>query len=201
MTFELWIAASLLSIGFLLFLALIELLKRRFSLSSELTRRVVHVGAGISALLDYLYLPGWLFLVLTLVGGALFAVSFRFKVITSVHNVVRKTYGELWLTAGIVGAYFISLVKPEVFIPALLIISLADSFAGLMSDLFRKPRKLWLGSFVFFLTSLTVLILTGNHPLWQSAVTALTLTLVERFSPRGSDNVAVPIAAAALLLL
>lgn len=204
MTPQLWVTAIGLSAIFLTFVALVELAKRVWEISSEITRRVVHIGAGLSALLDFWFLPGWLFLVLSIAGGVIFTVSYRLKLITSVHNVARKTYGELWLTAGVVGAYLVSLLNPHgihAYVPALLIVTLADSAAGLVSDLFRKPRKMWRGSLVFLIVTLGILLASGLVVWWLALVYALVLTTVERYSPLGSDNVTVPVLAAALLLL
>jgi len=197
-----WLIAGALSALFLGFVALVEIAKRKFSLSSEITRRVVHIGAGLCAWLDYALLPGWLFAALSLGGGLIFTLSYRANLITSVHNVVRKTYGELWLTAGIVGAYWVSLLNPAkaVFLPALLVVTLADSAAGLVSDIFRQPRKMWRGSAVFFVITAAILLVSGN-PAYLALPFALALTAVERYSPLGSDNVTVPLTAAALLLL
>lgn len=199
MTGDLWLRAFALGFGFLIFVTLVEIAKRKLGWSSELTRRLVHIGAGMSALLDYLFVPGWLFLILSLGGGLIFAVSFRVNLITSVHSVTRRTYGELWLTAGVVGAYLISLAKPDIFIPSLLTVTFADSAAGLVSDLFKQPRKMWRGSIVFFAISFCIFL--SSQGLLLAATKALIVTAVERYSPLGSDNVTVTISAAALLLL
>ncbi len=200
MTQDLFVRMLLLSLMFLIFMATVELLKRKFNLSAEITRRVIHIGSGFSALLDYLLVPGWPMVFLISSSIVIIVLSYRKKFFSSVHNVKRPTFGEIYLPLGVLGAYFISLLEPAAFIPALLITTLADSFAGLVSDFFKQPRKMWRGSLVFFLVTTAILFATPlSWPL--VLLVAIALTLIERYSPLGSDNLTVPAAAALLLVL
>ncbi|MFM6980061.1 MAG: hypothetical protein ACKOWE_01485 [Micrococcales bacterium] len=193
------IAAGLIGL-FLGSFMLLEVCKRKFKLSSEITRRIAHVVSGLCGLLDYLLVSKPTFVILMVLGIPFILISYRRNIFTAVHNVVRKTYGELFLAVGIVLAFLASLLEPSSFIPALLIITFSDSLAGLVSDLYKQPRKMIRGSIVFF--AVTVVILLSFSVSWAiSFLIALALTLVERYSPLGSDNLTVPVAAAALLVL
>lgn len=196
---ELLVALGLMALFLTMFITL-EFAKRKLNWSAELTRRLAHIGSGACALLDYLLVSSNTFLVLMLLGIPFILISYRKNIFSSVHNVKRKTFGEIFLAVGIVAAYLISLIKPEVFIPSLLIITLADSFAGLVSDFYRQPRKMLRGSLMFFVVTVSILAIFG-YQLPVVITVALALTLIEKYSPLGSDNLTVPTAAAALLLL
>ena len=200
MTFDLFMRMLLLSLMFLTFMATVELLKRKFKLSAEFTRRVIHIGSGFSALLHYLFVPGWPFVLLVGSSIVIIAISYRKNFFTSVHDVKRPTFGEIYLPLGVLSAYFISLLEPAAFIPALLITTLADSFAGLVSDFYKQPRKMWRGSLAFFWVALIILFTTTlNWPVHVAV--ALALTFIERYSPFGSDNLTVPVGATLLLVI
>lgn len=194
-----WTIAGLVTL-FLAFFALLELAKRRFGMSSEITRRIAHIGSGLLCWLDYVLLEPTVFGVMILTGVLFIVVSYRFNLFTSVHNVRRQTHGEIYLAVGQLASWAISLPKPAIFVPSLLVITFADSFGGLMSDFFGKPRKMWRGSLVFFVTAVAVLQLCGVG-IWATLIVAVITTIVERVSKRGSDNLTVPIAASTLLLL
>lgn len=192
--------ASSLALLFVAIFTMIELAKRKLGWSAEITRRLAHITSGLCALLNYFLVSHLTFIVLVLLSLALILLSWRFKIFTSIHNVKRKTYGEIFLALGILASFAISLGKPEIFIPSLLVIAFADSFAGLTSDFFKQPRKMIRGSLVFLITTFSILCFS-QLPIAQVIAVSLVLTLVERYSPLGSDNLTVPTAAAALLLL
>lgn len=178
----------------------IEFAKRRFGLSAEITRRVAHVAAGLLVLLDYALLSPVLFV--TLVGGGwfLFFAASRLKLLTAVNDVARRTYGQYVLTAGYLGAFGISQFKPAVFVPSVLIVTFADSLAGLVGTLVKSPRRTVAGSVVFCVTALVILLATNAAPLHVAIGIAASLTVVERFTPLGLDNVTIPVVAALLLV-
>jgi dolichol kinase len=186
---------------FLGFIGAVELIKRKFSISSEITRRVVHIGAGLCTIIDFYYVPGWPFVILITTSIGIIGFSYLKNFFTSVHNVTRHTYGEIFLPFGSLSAYFISLNEPTAFLPALLIMTFADSLAGLTSDFLKQPRKIWRGSLVFFVVALVILLITTRFELIFAIGIALAVTAVERYSPKGSDNLTVPAVTALLVVL
>ena len=185
----------------------IELIKRMFGVSPEITRRFAHMISGCVVLLEYIYLPPTWFVSLIIGGGILFYIFSRLNLLTSVNDVERQTYGQYVLSLGYLCAYIVSVSNPKVFIPALLIITFADSLAGLVGTLLKSKIRTWAGSITFFLVALGILIGYGdsltnpwNGMIFIAPVIALGLTVVERQTPLGFDNVTVPVAAALLLL-
>ena len=185
----------LLATGFSLLFGLvfgsIELIKRKLGVPAEIMRRVA---------LDYLYLPPVVFVVLVASGGVTFFVLSRLKLLTAVNAVARRTIGQYLLTYGYLAAYFCSLPDLTVFIPSVLIVTFADSLAGLTGTLLKSPRKTWVGSSVFFVVALALILATAAAPIWPAMAIAGALAVVERFSPLGFDNLTVPVASALLLL-
>lgn len=197
--------ASALSTLFIAGVVAIEFLRRKFGYSPEITRRVVHIFSGLCTILDYLLLPSVWFLILISTSLIGIALSQKLGWLTSVHNVKRRTFGEVFLPVGSLTTYLVSAIptgisNPKYFLPALLIMTFADAAAGITSDLLKLARKSWQGSAVFF--AVTVLILAAFETYLPIALfIAAALTGVERISKLGSDNFTVPAVAAALLRL
>lgn len=177
----------------------VEIVKRQFGISSEVMRRVAHVASGLLVWLDYVLLPPLVFVLLVGSGWFVFFTVSKLNLLTSVNNVARRTFGQYVLTAGYLCAYGISLWEPAVFVPSLLIVTFADSLAGMVGTLLKSSQKTWIGSLVFFSVALAILLLTGVVPFWPSVIVAISLTVVERYTPLGFDNVTVPVASALLL--
>lgn len=197
--------ASALSTVFIAGVVVIEVLRRKFGYSPEITRRVVHVFSGLCTILDYLLLPSIWFLVLISTSLVGIALSQKLGWLTSVHNVRRRTFGEVFLPVGSLSTYLISSIpsgssNPKVFLPSLFIMTFADAAAGITSDLLKLARKSWRGSAVFFALSVAIL-LAFSINFAAALVIAAILTIVERVSKLGSDNFTIPASAAALLLL
>lgn len=192
--------ALALSTGYLLVMVALEAAKRKFGFSPEITRRIVHIWSGLYTILDFLLLPSFWFLILIVISLVGIALSHWFGWLTSVHRVKRRTFGEIFLPIGSLATWMICQGDPDIFIPSLLIMTFADSMAGITSDILKQPRKLWRGSLVFFAVAAIILGFSTPLELFKVLIAAATLTLVERFSPVGSDNATVPISAALLLL-
>jgi dolichol kinase len=111
------------------------------------------------------------------------------------------------LSLGYLCTYIVSVSNPRVFIPAILVITFADSLAGLVGTLLKSKIRTWAGSITFFLVALGILIGYGDgltYP-WQgmyffAPAIALGLTVLERKTPLGFDNLTVPVTAALFLL-
>jgi phytol kinase len=197
---ETFLLALGLSVGYLVVVLAIELLKRKRKVSSEITRRLIHIFSGLYTVLDYFLLPAAWFIALITLSLIVMAISQRYGWFSSIHDVKRRTYGEIFLPIGTLLTYAISQGRPEIFIPSIFIMTFADSFAGLTSDLLKKERKVFQGSIVFFVVAFLLLVENTALSLGHIWLAALVVTLVERFSPLGTDNATVPVATALLLL-
>jgi dolichol kinase len=194
----------LLAAGFasfyLVVVLLIELARRKLGVSTDITRRVIHIFSGLCTILDFVLLPTAWFLSLITISLVVIIFSQRLGWFTSIHSVARRTYGEVFLPLGTLLAFFISQGNSVIFITSVLVTTFADSFAGITSEILKKPSKVIQGSIVFFLVSVLVLALYSSLDFGHALLAAFVVTLVERYSPLGSDNATVPVATALLLL-
>jgi dolichol kinase len=181
----------------------------RRGLSSETTRRIVHVaGAGTTAFFPlYLHLSEvvalgvvfTLFLIWTRVRGSL----------KSVHAVARPTVGAILFPVGLVVAAVITWSHPPAFSYAALMLALPDPAAALVGRRFGSLRwpipggeKSLFGSLAFFAVAFGIGIVfglaTGNGSILTVAAVALVITGVEAVLGYGLDNLFIPVVAGLL---
>ena len=96
------------SILFLLLLVLIEYITRRKNLNKEFTRKIAHVISGLFGVVMAFVLDKWVFIAFALIFFVIISISYGIKFFSSIHNVKRKTYGEILLPLGILAAYIFS---------------------------------------------------------------------------------------------
>jgi phytol kinase len=149
---------------------------------------------------------------LGLLFAALMATSQRLGVFTAIHDVSRRTYGEVLFPLGI-AVLALACSSPMPFAYGVLVLGLGDGLAALVGErfgrrrvpLFQTRKTLWgTGSFlvVCFLVGVVLLTATGvasAYALLASALMALALTPVELALTYGLDNVALPLVAGLLL--
>lgn len=186
----------LLLAGFIL----VELIVRKGAIPPNISRRLAHVASGLFAIFMWLKFSPAVFLVCSGLLIAVITTSYLRRSLRSIHNVERKTHGEIYLPVGIFVTYLIAHQHPDIFVPAILIMTLADVASGVISDWRNKGRASWWGSVGFFVVTLSILVAAGLGPVAILSI-AFILTAVERISPCGSDNLTLPIAASLLLLL
>jgi dolichol kinase len=196
-------SAVLCGTGFLAWFAAVEALTRRLSVGRELSRKFVHLTSGLAAAAMPLVLTFREIAVLAVLFAVAMAASRRLRILRSVHEVERATWGEVCLPLGVAAA---AVLVPDAARYACVVATIAVSdvaacLAGRRLGGRRLPRsgKTWTGSAAFFLTALAVgLVLLPGRPAAVLAVAVLT-TAVEAVASRGLDNVAVPVAAATAL--
>ncbi|MDZ8186667.1 MAG: phosphatidate cytidylyltransferase [Nostoc sp. ChiSLP02] len=208
-----------------------EGLSRLFGVKSDLTRKVIHIGAGM-----------WVFGVLLLfnrweVGIIPFAtfiglnyLFYRYRVIGAMDSEdsspgtvyfaisVTLLFGLLWRPNGPVDSVPIA-------VAGIMAMTWGDALAALVGRRFGKHQyqvgnsvRSWEGSAAMFVAStaaifLVLLLLPGSSlsplaiPLglgWAlliAIITAIIATLAEAVSPHGTDNLSVPLVASAVVWL
>lgn len=175
-----------------------EFLVRRGLASAELTRRGAHVAACGYAVGIHAVLEVWVFVVIALTFVVLMTGSKLLRVLRSIHDTRRITWGEAYLPAGLAIAALVCGADTQAFVATAVIVGLADPAAGLTGQLRGSPRKTHAGTVVFMAVALA-LCLVARYGVVLSVVVAVTLAAVERVSTRGSDNLTVAVAAALML--
>ena len=194
-----FLEGAVYSLGFLSLLFAIEYLTRLKKYPKEITRRIAHMLSGIFGAIMGITLEPWVFITFVLFFLLIISVSYVRKFFSSIHGVKRRTYGEIFLPLGILAAFLISNGETTTYLVSVLILSIADPLAGFLSDL-QFDKKRILGSSSFFLCSLLILFLfLRSQPFSLLILQALLVTLVERISKYGTDNLSIPISTSLLL--
>ena len=194
-----FLEGAVYSLGFLSLLFAIEYLTRLKKYPKEITRRIAHMLSGIFGAIMGITLEPWVFITFVLFFLLIISVSYVRKFFSSIHGVKRRTFGEIFLPMGILAAFLISGGETTTYLVSVLILSISDPIAGFLGDL-QFDKKRILGSSSFFLCSLLILFLfLRSQPFSLLILQALLVTLVERISKHGTDNLFIPISTSLLL--
>ncbi|MBF2057597.1 MAG: phosphatidate cytidylyltransferase [Cyanobacterium sp. T60_A2020_053] len=198
-------------LGLLIFTA--ETLSRKYQLESEITRKIVHIGAGQVILMAWwLKIPTNLILVASGGAGLVAITSYLLPILPSVNSVGRKSLGTLFyaLSIGILAWLFWQKSLPQFTVIGILIMTWGDALAALIGQKWGKNKyvllgnkKSWEGSFTMMLVSfVVVLVILTLTQSWQNdliivaILTAIIATFLESFSWLGIDNLTVPVISA-----
>ncbi len=188
---------------------LAESLNRAIFSDAELTRKVVHIGAGNVILLAWWFqIPPWIGVSAAVVAGIIALLSYFIPILPSINSVGRKSLGTFFyaVSMGILIAWFFP-ETPQYAAIGILTMAWGDGMAALIGQNFgRHPyqvfgsTKSWEGSLTmltvsYFICYFILLIVQGN--LWQiwliSLCVAVFATSFEAISKLGIDNLTVPL--------
>lgn len=202
-----------MAIVFLL-LILAEVIKRHTNFNPEVTRKFVHITVGSFVAFWPLWMSNSIIYLICLAFAVVILITRLSGLFPSIHNIERKTWGDLLFPLGIAATLFLA-HEPWIFTAAVLHLSLADGMAALVGVRYGKHNsykilgytKTVAGNAAFFVLSLAIVIgLIWVEPGAFSVVAAQALflvpffaTLVESLAIRGSDNLVVPIVVTLLL--
>lgn len=192
-----------------------EGITRLFSDDKELTRKVVHLGAGNVILLAWwLEVPAWVGIAASIIASLVALISYFLPILPSINSVGRQSLGTFFyaVSIGILVAWFWWLNQPQYAAMGILAMCWGDGMAAIIGQRFGKHpyqilgiTKSWEGSLTMavasYLTSSLVLLgVQGN--VWQTWLIPLAVagfaTGLEAVSRLGVDNLTVPLGSAAL---
>ena len=198
-----------LSIVFML-LVINEIRWRRKKKHSELSRKLIHILVGsFVAFWPYIMSVNSIRIISVLFTIVVFS-SIKFNIFKSIHSVKRDSLGEIYFA---ISVGLITFINPShlVYTISLLTMSLADGLAALVGTYYGMNRKYKvygrsktvLGSLTFFIVALVLILIyidkTGHVFSLGYLAVAAGLTLIENISPKGMDNLLVPLVAALFL--
>lgn len=182
-----------------------EILWRKKTLRGESARKLLHILIGS-------YIAFWpLFITfrqIQLISIALFTVvylSHRFHIFHAINDVKRKTWGDLLYAVGI-GLTATFTHSAWIYAVAVLHLSVADGFAGLLGCQFGKNNqykvfgntKSIVGTATFIICSFIILsIFSSTNPTNAPAILVALLPFmaatIENIGVMGTDNVLIPL--------
>ncbi len=176
-----------------------EVAARVSGLSAALSRKLVHTGTALAACATAVWFGYRNYIWVGLVFLVLLSAARRWFPLHSLSD-RSESYGEVWFPVGVTLA---ALVAPttEVFVAAILILGVCDTVAYYAGTGIRSPELLFgktlAGSVGFALVATAI---SAWLVPWPAAMLIGCLSAVaEHLSPRGSDNLTVPVVASALL--
>lgn len=188
---------------------------RRAGYGPELTRKVVHIGAGQVILLAWwMSVPTWTGIAASVFFSGVALLSYRVSILPGIESVGRKSLGTFFyaVSIGVLVGWFWPLAQPQYAAIGILTMTWGDGLAALVGQRYGDhpyqiwgEKKSWEGSAAMLLVSYVVcatVLLCVQEPLtstWLIAgVAAIVATALEAVSKYGIDNLSVPIGAAAV---
>lgn len=212
---DLWLQVGLIGLGLGAIVLLAETLHRRLSTSSELARKIVHIGTGNVILVAWwLQIPAWVGIAASIIASIIALLSYYIPFLPGINSVGRKSFGTFFyaISIGVLVAWFWPLQQFQYAAIGILVMTWGDGLAGLIGQQFGQHpyevwgmKKSWEGSLAMALTSYAVsslILLSVQGNVWQTwlvpVAIALVATALETFSKLGIDNLTVPLGSAAL---
>ncbi|MBT9311818.1 diacylglycerol/polyprenol kinase family protein [Leptothoe kymatousa] len=192
-------------------------LARRFGYSSEITRKIVHIGAGHVILLAWWFmLPAWIGVAASVIFGAVALISYRWPILPGINSVGRRSWGTFFyaISIGVLMGWCWPQGYPYFGVVGILIMCWGDGLAALVGQRWgTHGYEIWSesksieGSLTMALTSaIVVLVVLGTiqglslQLLLVAIGVAIAATILEAVSKYGVDNLTVPIGSAATAL-
>jgi phytol kinase len=180
------------------------------SVSSEITRKIVHIGAGNVILLAWwLQTPAWMGVAASVLFSLVALLSYWLPILPGINSVGRTSLGTFFyaVSIGALTAIFWSRGHPEFTVLGILTMTWGDGMAALIGQsLGRHPYKVldmqksWEGtSAMFWMSFVVAFSVLGAVYGWTWVLAAIALltaaiaTLLESFSKLGIDNLTVPL--------
>ena len=188
---------------------------RRLGYGPEITRKIVHIGAGQVILIAWwLSVPAWAGISASILFSGVALLSYRLPLLPGINGVGRKSWGTFFyaVSIGVLVAWFWPLQVPQYAVIGILTMTWGDGLAALIGQRFGQhpyqvwgEKKSWEGSLGMLLVSYCVcaaVLLSVQGPglaTWLVAgAGALVATALESASKYGVDNLSVPLGSAAV---
>ena len=189
---------------------LVSVIFKKFNENSrEIVRKIIHIGVGpLIPIAQWLKIDQNAALFFTGIISLLVLINYIFKIIPTIEDVERKSYGTLFYCLSLFILIYLFWDKdPYALVTGFFIMTFGDGLAGLIGKsfnsknwIFFKQKKSLFGTSTMFLTSLIVVCSIGYAQQKSFNLNYFTIaffaTLLEQFSILGIDNLIVPISSA-----
>ncbi|MEM6252125.1 MAG: diacylglycerol/polyprenol kinase family protein [Cyanobacteria bacterium P01_D01_bin.156] len=190
---------------------------RRLGYSPEITRKIVHIGAGHVILLAWWFkLPAWLGVAASVLFAGVALISYQWPILPGINSVGRRSWGTFFyaVSIGVVMGWCWPQGYPYFGVIGILTMCWGDGLAALVGQRWgRHSYEIWgeqkslEGSLTMAMASalVVVAVLGGLQGLSLSLLlvafgVAIAATLLEAISKYGVDNLTVPLGTTATTL-
>jgi phytol kinase len=193
-----------------------EMLRRVFHVPIDITRKIVHVGVGMTALVVTSFFRDWSIAILgPLAFLAINYFSYRKKIFQGIEIAEEGQLGTIYFPLAFVILIPALWSHPARLAASFMPMTWGDAAAAILGKRFgAHPFRVFgqtssvegsIAMFGFgFIATEIALVMFGQPPgssLAIALVTALAATIAEALSPKGIDNLSVPIVSALVLNL
>ena len=217
-----WLGMGAEMVVLTLLLLALRWCQRRVALTPEASRKLFHIGGGLTTLsFPWLFQVWWPPLaLLPLTVGTLLALKYlgglRGGLGLVLYGIERESLGEVYMPLSITLVWLLSGGRPALYCAPVLVLTLADPAAALVGTRFGRLRypvaggtKSLEGSVAFGITAYLavqapLLLLTALHPavvMLSALLVAALAMLAEAVAGRGLDNLIIPLLCFGLLRL
>ncbi len=189
----------------------------RLKVLPEILRKFIHLSCSLLPLLYHFYLSREQIILISSIISIIFVISeylrYRYKGIRDLfYTIFGSLLREDEKNINITGAtcLFISatvtfiIFEKNIAIPAVLVLTISDSFAAIVGKATVSPRffgKSVAGSLTFFLITAIILIIFFPGRAWFAVAVAVLLTFLEALPLKINDNLWLPIITGIILYL
>ncbi len=212
-------AAIIFLLVFCLLIIVAQSLYKFLNLKAEVSRKFMHVSGGaVSLFFPYFFKVHWWVLLLCCIAFLVLLITYIKKSLPGIHKTNRLSFGSIFFPVPVYICFLTAnkLDNYLLFFLPISILTISDTIAewggkrwGGLSRSFFQGQKTLAGSICFavscFFIAIILLTVIFRIPFGKaffiSASLAIIVTAVELISMKGYDNLTVPIAALALLIL
>ncbi len=188
---------------------------RRLGYGPEITRKIVHIGAGQVILIAWwLAVPAWIGIAASILFSGVALLSYRLPLLPGINGIGRQSWGTFFyaVSIGLLIGCFWPLQLPQYAVIGILTMTWGDGLAALIGQRFGQhpyqvwgEKKSWEGSLAMLIVSYCVcaaVLSAVQGPTvatWLvAAVVSAIATALESVSKYGIDNLSVPLGTAAV---
>ena len=193
-------------------------LARRLGYDAEITRKIVHIGAGQVILIAWwLSVPAWTGIAASVIFSGVALLSYRLPLLPGINGVGRQSWGTFFyaVSIGLLILLFWPLRLPQYAAIGILTMTWGDGLAAIIGKKFGQhpykiwgEKKSWEGSITMLAVSYCVcasILCVTQGPViatWVvAAIGAVIATALESASKYGIDNLSVPLGTALICFL
>lgn len=201
-----WLGIILSYVLVFVIIGLSTVLQKKGILKDEGARKFIHIGVSNWWILAMLFFDNvWFAIVPPITFIILNYASYKMNLIKSMERSGNGNLGTVYFPISLLILVIVSfgvLKQPEIGAIGILILGYGDGFAAVIGQKYGKHKlkfnKSLEGSLAMFVASLVVsliilFIYQGNSAFYLAPLIAILATVIELYTPKGLDNLTVPL--------